>query len=45
LPDVRSRRPLHSSLFDIDEGALTVGAKVLTAATLDLAAEYVVPHA
>ncbi|MBT8485068.1 MAG: amidohydrolase [Phycisphaerales bacterium] len=45
MPDARARRPLHSSLFDIDEGALTVGAKVLTAASLDLAAEYIGSHA
>ncbi|MHC5114540.1 MAG: M20 metallopeptidase family protein [Planctomycetota bacterium] len=41
MEDMRSRRPLHSSLFDIHEGALAVGAKVMTLAGLHLASTYV----
>ena len=38
VPEVRARRPLHSSLFDIDESSLAVGAKVLGWSALKLAA-------
>ncbi|MCP3905166.1 MAG: amidohydrolase [Planctomycetes bacterium] len=40
LEDIRSRRPLHSSLFDINETALAIGAKVLALAGLRLASSY-----
>jgi amidohydrolase len=39
LSDGRARRPLHSSLFDIDEAALLVGARVTARAALELAAK------
>jgi len=40
LADSRARRPLHSSRFDIDEAALAVGAKIMTAACLRIAADF-----
>jgi len=30
LPEPRARRPLHSSLFDVDERSLVIGARVLS---------------
>lgn len=39
--EMKSRRPLHSSRFDIDENVLPIGTKILTRATLNLAADYV----
>lgn len=39
--DRRSRKPLHSSHFDINEDALGLGAKVLTNTLLNLAMNYV----
>jgi amidohydrolase len=44
LPDVRARRPLHSSLFDINEESLLVGTRVLGWAALRLAASRSVEH-
>ncbi|MHC4991129.1 MAG: M20 metallopeptidase family protein [Planctomycetota bacterium] len=35
--DGRTRHPLHSSLFDVDESALPIGVKFLTRCALDLA--------
>lgn len=35
LRDERKRRPLHSSLFDIDEGALVVGTRLMAQWALD----------
>jgi amidohydrolase len=40
VADVRHRRPLHSSLFDIDERALPIGAKLIATAALELAATF-----
>lgn len=40
LRDERKRRPLHSSLFDIDEGALGVGARLMTRWALDAALSF-----
>jgi amidohydrolase len=34
MPDPASRQPLHSSLFDIDERALSVGVKFMTRSAL-----------
>jgi amidohydrolase len=39
--DMKARRPLHSSKFDVDENILPVGTKILTRAALNLAADYV----
>jgi amidohydrolase len=44
LPDVRARRPLHSSLFDVDEGCLLIGAKALTWSALRLAMSVGMEH-
>ena len=38
LPDPKQRRPLHSSMFDIDERALAIGAKFLARSALMAAA-------
>ena len=40
VPDPRQRRPLHSSLFDIDERALSIGVKLMASAALELAASF-----
>jgi amidohydrolase len=45
MPDPRQRRPLHSSLFDIDEAALRCGARLLTCAGLRAAATATEPLA
>jgi amidohydrolase len=37
LRDERKRRPLHSSLFDVDETALTVGGRLMARWALDAA--------
>lgn len=39
--EMKSRRPLHSSRFDVDENVLPIGTKILTRAALNLAADYV----
>jgi len=41
LPDVKLRKPLHSSKFDVNEDVLPIGTKILTRAALNLAADYV----
>jgi amidohydrolase len=38
--DGRPRRPLHSSLFDVDESIIPAGAKVMSVAALRLAASW-----
>jgi amidohydrolase len=38
LEDARARRPLHSSLFDVDERAIVAGGKLILASLLRLAA-------
>lgn len=43
LADGRPRRPLHSSLFDINEASLAIGAKLMTRAGLSLAASFAPP--
>jgi len=43
--DPRARRPLHSSLFDINEDALVVGTKVLGLTALRMAFAYEGHHA
>ncbi|MCI0674876.1 MAG: amidohydrolase [Phycisphaerales bacterium] len=40
MPDPAQRRPLHSSLFDIDESALTIGAKFLARSALLAASNF-----
>jgi len=40
LDDPDARRPLHSSMFDINERALTVGTKFMCTAAVRLAAHY-----
>jgi metal-dependent amidase/aminoacylase/carboxypeptidase family protein len=40
LSDGRPRRPLHSSLFDIDENALPVGTNIMIRSALHLAQHY-----
>jgi amidohydrolase len=37
VDDGRARRPLHSTLFDINEGAIRTGTRFMTRAALDLA--------
>ena len=39
VPDPAQRRPLHSSLFDIDERAITIGAKFLARSALMAASQ------
>jgi amidohydrolase len=41
LPEIKARRPLHSSKFDVNENLLPIGTKILTRAALNLAADYV----
>lgn len=40
LPDPESRKPLHSSLFDIDERCIAIGAKFLARSALLAAATF-----
>jgi amidohydrolase len=40
VPDVKQRRSLHSSMFDIDERALTIGAEFLTRSILVAAKDF-----
>ena len=40
MPDPSQRKPLHSSLFDIDERAIAIGAKFLTRSALLAAATF-----
>ncbi len=40
LPDVEARKPLHSSLFDIDERCIAIGAKFLARSALLAAATF-----
>ena len=40
LPEPRARRPLHSTMFDLDEAALPIGAKLLARTATRLAFEY-----
>jgi len=44
LPDTRARRPLHSSLFDVDENCLLVGTKALAWSALQLAMSVGMEH-
>jgi amidohydrolase len=40
MPDPKHRRPLHSSMFDINEAALGIGAKFMTRSALMTAATF-----
>lgn len=40
VADVKNRRPLHSSLFDINETALAIGAKFMTRSALMTARDF-----